>query len=72
MLTKTITYVPSTHDYDALLNDQYIGSFAYHLDAENALNAHTLGLIMSGAIPDDEPLPNPLPDDKDPPQVVRS
>jgi hypothetical protein len=68
---KKITYVHP--DYEAAFGENVIGYFKYQLAAEEALNAHTLGLIMSGAIPeeDDPPLPNPLPDDADPPSVYR-
>jgi hypothetical protein len=64
---KRITYVHP--DFEAAFGENVIGYFKSNLDAENALNAHTLDLIMSGAIPpeDDPPLPNPLPDDADPP-----
>jgi len=71
---KRITYVHP--DYEAAFDHNVIGYFRTNLDAENALNDYALDLCEQGlidavvlSIPDDEPLPYPLPGDTDPPSV---
>ena len=66
--TKEIRYSRETHDFDAHLNGQYIGSFATYLAAEVALDhvlsdqiADTLVMVAdeSGDPPVDDPCPPP-------------
>lgn len=48
--TKTITYSRADHDYSAYLDNEYIGSFPTHLDAETALNQVAYDLLRHTAI----------------------